>query len=285
MKQLIVNADDFGLHKNVNNAVIAGHITGCITSTSLMAGAQAFEHAVALAAANPQLGIGVHLTLVGGRPVTAAERVSSLIDEDGMFCTGYSELLRKYCSGRVRLEHVRQELAAQVSKVLATGVAVTHLDSHQHMHIVPGIIDVVIDIAKQFAIPAMRIPAEPMLFFGGFKPAVGRLVGRCGLSVLAGLARVKARRAGLVVPDNFYGMLAGGSLEEKLLLRIIAGLPDGVSEIMVHPGLDDSELNTAFAWNYHWQQELAAVTSRKVSDYLQQSGIALMSYAEVSELH
>jgi len=282
MKQLIVNADDFGLHKNINNAIIAGHITGCITSTTLMAGAQAFEHAVALAAANPQLGIGVHLTLVGGRPVTAAERVSSLIEEDGMFCTGYSDLLLKYCSGRVRLEHVREELAAQVSKVLAAGVAVTHLDSHQHMHIVPGIIDVVIDIAKQCAIPAIRIPAEPMLYFGGFKPTVGRLVGRCGLNVLAGLARVKARRAGLVVPDNFYGMLAGGSLEEKLLLRIIAGLPDGISEIMIHPGFDDSELNTAFAWDYHWQQELAAVTSCRVLDSLKQSGISLISFAGIA---
>lgn len=283
MKQLIVNADDFGLHENINLGIIEGYTKGCITSTSIMAGAPAFNHAVALAAAHPQLGVGVHLTLVGGPPAAEPGQIASLIDSDGLLCSSYPAFLKKFCSAGIRLEHVRQELTEQVKKVLATGINVTHLDSHQHMHVVPGIIEIVIDIAKKFGIQAMRIPAEPLLFFGGFRPAVGRVIGRSGLSLLASLARLKAQRAGLAAPDHFYGMIAGGTMEERFLLRIIEELPDGLSEIMVHPGLNNSLLNQVFTWEYHWQQELAAVTSPRVHEHLEQRQVKLVSFATLNK--
>ncbi|HWR43625.1 ChbG/HpnK family deacetylase [Sporomusa sp.] len=282
MKKLIVNADDFGLHENINLGIIKGHTNGCITSTTIMAGAPAFAHAAALAADHRKLGIGVHLTLVGGSPAAEPQQISSLVDQDGMLCTKYPVFLKKFCSASIRLGDVHRELTAQVKKVLAAGIHVTHLDSHQHMHIVPGIIDVVIDIAREFSIPAIRIPAEPLLFFGGFRPSAGRIIGRSGLSVLASLARLKARRARLTVPDHFYGMLAGGSMEERFFLKIIDNLPDGTAEIMVHPGLDDAILNPVFAWDYHWQKELGAVTSPRVADCLKKRKIALVSFGSMN---
>ncbi|CVK17779.1 ChbG/HpnK family deacetylase [Sporomusa sphaeroides] len=282
MKQLIVNADDFGLHETINLGIVEGYIKGCITSTSIMAGAPAFNHAAALAAVHPQLGIGVHLTLVGGLPAAEPGQVISLIDKDGLLCSSYPVFLQKFCLAGVRLEDVRREFTAQVKKVMAAGIAITHLDSHQHMHVVPGIIDVVIDIAKQFAIPALRIPAEPSLFFGGFRPTAGRLIGRLGLSTLANLARPKVRRAGLAAPEHFYGMLAGGSMNEEILLNIIDNLPNGLSEIMVHPGLDNSVLHQAFGWDYHWQQELAAVASRQVMECLAQRQVKLVSFGSLA---
>ncbi|SMD06232.1 ChbG/HpnK family deacetylase [Sporomusa malonica] len=282
MKQLIINADDFGLHEKINLGIIEGYTNGCITSTTIMAGAPAFDHATALAADYRKLGIGVHLTLVGGYPTAEPEQISSLVDQEGMFCSKYPVFLRKFCSASVRLDDVRRELAAQVQKVLAAGIQVTHLDSHQHMHIVPGIIDVVVDIAREFNIPAIRIPAEPLLFFGGFIPSTGRVIGRSGLSILASLARLKARRARLAVTDHFYGMLAGGSMEELFLLNIINSLPNGTTEIMVHPGQDDTILTPVFPWDYHWQKELAAVTSPRVADCLKQRKIELVSFAGVN---
>ncbi|MDF2873786.1 MAG: chbG [Sporomusa sp.] len=283
MKKLIVNADDFGLHENINLGIIAGHTTGCITSTTIMAGGPAFAHAAALAADYRTLGIGVHLTLVGGCPAAEPGQIPSLIDQEGLLCSKYPVFLRKICSAGIRLGDVHRELVAQVRKVLAAGIQVTHLDSHQHLHIVPGIIDIVIDIAREFNIRAIRIPAEPLLFFGGFRPSAGRIIGRSGLSVLAGLARLKARRARLVVPDHFYGMLAGGSMEKRLLNKIIDNLPEGTSEIMVHPGLDDAILNPVFTWDYHWQQELAAVTSPQVADCLKKNNIDLVSFAGLNK--
>lgn len=282
MKQLIINADDFGLHEQINLGIIAGYLQGCITSTSLMAGAPAFAHAAALAAAYPQLGIGIHLTLVGGRPVADPGQIPSLVDKDGMLCGSYPEFLKRYCMAGIRLKEVCRELTAQVEKVTAAGIPVTHLDSHQHLHVVPGIVEIVLDLAKKFDIRAVRIPAEPLLFFGGYRPSAGRWVGRTGLSILAGLARTKAKAADIAAPEQFYGMLAGGSMDERLLLNIIDSLSAGTTEVMLHPGLDDAVLSQVFSWHYHWQQELAAVTSRQVLNRLEQAEIQLVSFAQLT---
>lgn len=280
MKQLIVNADDFGLHESINLGIIEGHTRGCITSTSLMAGAPAFAHAVALAADYPQLGIGVHLTLVGGGlPVTEPADIPSLVDGEGRLCASYPAFLKKYCLAGIRLNDVHRELTAQVQQIVSTGIKITHLDSHQHLHVVPGILDVVLSIAKEFNIQAMRIPAEPLLFLGGFKPGAGRVIGRCGLSTLASLARYKVQKAGVATPDHFYGMIAGGSMEQRLLLNIVDSLSEGITEVMIHPGLDEAILNHIFNWKYHWQQELNAVTSRQVVRHLEQENIKLVSFA------
>ena len=283
MKLLIINADDFGLHESINHGIIEGHTKGCITSTSIMPGGPAFEQAAALAAGHPRLGVGVHLTLVGGQPVSDPGKIASLVDNDGLFWASYPAFLKKLCAADVQLADIRYELTAQVQQVLAAGIPVTHLDSHQHMHVVPGIIDIVLDIARQYSIPAMRIPAEPLLFWGGFSATAGRDIGRTGLSILAEMARQKARRAGLFVPGHFYGMLAGGSMDERLLLRIITGLPDGLAEIMIHPGQSDAILSQTFAWGYHWQQELAAVTSRQVAACLKERHIELVSFARINK--
>lgn len=283
MKQLIVNADDFGLHENINLGIIEGYTKGCITSTTIMPGAPAFEQAAALAAAHPQLGVGIHLTLVGGRPVANPEYIKSLVDNEGRLCDSYPLFLKKFCLGAIRLDDVRRELSAQVKKTVAAGIKLTHLDSHQHMHIVPGILEVVLNIAEEFQISAMRIPAEPLCFRGGFKAGMGRIIGRSGLSMLSSLARVKARKNGLVVPDGFYGMLAGGNMDEELLLNIMGSLPDGITEVMIHPGLNDAALNETFKWGYHWQQELNAVTSRRVIGRLEQENIKLISFAAMNK--
>jgi len=281
MKKLIINADDFGLHRDINTGIIIGYQTGCITSTSIMPTAGAFEHAVDLASAHSGLGIGVHLTLVGEKPVCDPSTVPSLVGEQGEFSPQYPQFLLKFISGQVRLREIRQEMEDQVRKVANMGINITHLDSHQHLHIMPGIIDIVIDIAKQFGIKALRIPAEPYFFAGGYPFTLPRMMGRSGLTTLARLARKKAKRYGLVTPDYFFGMLAGGNMTEKYLLTIIDQLPNGVSEIMIHPGSDDTILKEQFNWNYNWQAELAAVTSKNVLRRLAEMKIQSISFGEL----
>ena len=173
MKRLIVNADDFGLHAAVNHGIRDAYSGGIVTSTSLMAVGAAFDEAVAIARDCPELGVGVHLTLVGARPVASA--VASLVDGKGDFCASYPVFLRRYLQGTIRRDEVARELAAQIEKVTQAGIRPTHLDSHQHLHVVPGISAIVLDLARRFAIPAVRIPAEPLGFFGGLSPSVGRV--------------------------------------------------------------------------------------------------------------
>lgn len=283
MKKLIVNADDFGLHEEINKAIIQGYQTGCITSTSIMPGGGAFAEAVSLSLQNPRLGVGIHLTLVGAEPVSEAVAVPSLVDDQGQFFSNYQIFLKRFISGKIALTDIRRELTGQIEKVLSSGITVTHLDSHQHLHIVPGIIDIVLDLARHYKIPALRIPDEPYGFTAGYPVRPGRLLGRTGLSFLARLARRRARAEGMLVPDHFFGMLAGGDMGESHLLQVLEHLPEGVSEIMLHPGYNNSRLNKTFFWNYHWEEEYAAAISEKIRQTLVNQQICLLSFGDLKD--
>ena len=280
MKQLIVNADDFGLHPLINAGIIKGHQEGFITSTSLMPSAPCWQEAVRLAKENPRLGIGVHLTLVGSVPsVLPKEQVSSLLDDDGLFLPDYVAFAKRYYSGAVKKAELEAELRAQLERALSCGVNITHIDSHQHTHVLPGINSLVLKLSNEYNIIRVRIPKEGYLFTGGFQTGVGRLIGRSGLSFCADMAALRADSLGLRHPQHFYGMLAGGHLNAQLIANILRQLPEGVSEIMTHPGLDSAALGKAFSWQYHWREELDAYLDAGNKVLLKELGIEPVSFA------
>ena len=280
MKQLIVNADDFGLHPLINAGIIKGHQEGFITSTSLMPSAPCWQEAVRLAKENPRLGIGVHLTLVGSVPsVLPKEQVSSLLDDDGLFLPDYVAFAKRYYSGAVKKAELEAELRAQLERALNCGVNITHIDSHQHTHVLPGINSLVLKLSNEYNIIRVRIPKEGYLFTGGFQTSVGRLIGRSGLSFCADMAALRADSLGLRHPQHFYGMLAGGHLNAQLIANILRQLPEGVSEIMTHPGLDSAALGKAFSWQYHWREELDAYLDAGNKALLKELGIEPVSFA------
>lgn len=280
MKQLIVNADDFGLHPLINAGIIKGHQEGFITSTSLMPSAPCWQEAVRLAKDNPRLGIGVHLTLVGGVPsVLPKEKVSSLLDDDGLFLPDYVAFAKRYYSGAVKKAELEAELRAQLERALSCGVNITHIDSHQHTHVLPGINSLVLKLSNEYNIIRVRIPKESYFFTGGFQTGVGRLIGRSGLSFCADMAALRADSLGLRHPQHFYGMLAGGHLNAQLIANILRQLPEGVSEIMTHPGLDSVALGEAFSWQYHWREELDAYLDAGNKALLKELGIEPVSFA------
>lgn len=280
MKQLIVNADDFGLHPLINAGIIKGHQEGFITSTSLMPSALCWQEAVRLAKENPRLGIGVHLTLVGGVPsVLPKEKVSSLLDDDGLFLPDYVAFAKRYYGGAVKRSELEAELRAQLERALESGVNITHIDSHQHTHVLPGINSLVLKLSNEYNIIRVRIPKEGYLFTGGFQTSVGRLIGRSGLSFCADMAALRADSLGLRHPQHFYGMLAGGHLNAQLIANILRQLPEGVSEIMTHPGLDSAALGKAFSWQYHWREELDAYLDAGNKALLRELGIEPVSFA------
>ena len=280
MKQLIVNADDFGLHPLINAGIIKGHQEGFITSTSLMPSAPCWQEAVRLAKENPRLGIGVHLTLVGGVPsVLPKEQVSSLLDDEGLFLPDYVAFAKRYYSGAVKKAELEAELRAQFERALSCGVNITHIDSHQHTHVLPGINSLVLKLSNEYNIIRVRIPKEGYLFTGGFQTGVGRLIGRSGLSFCADMAALRADSLGLRHPQHFYGMLAGGHLNAQLIANILRQLPEGVSEVMTHPGLDSAALGKVFSWQYHWREELDAYLDAGNKALLKELGIEPVSFA------
>ena len=282
LKSLIVNADDFGLHTAVNHAVINGYEKGCLRSTSLMPTGSAVEEAAALARQCPELGVGVHITLVAEYPVLPPERVRSLIGSDGRFFPDHVAFIKAFVQGKIRMAELYAECEAQIQRVKSLGIDISHLDSHQHLHVLPKIIDVCLELAKKYDIHRMRLPAEGCFFTGGYPAPLARKIARGGLSLCARLARQRAAGR-MAMPDAFFGMLAGGHMEQKYFQAVLQALPEGVSEIMVHPGLDNAVLGAAYDWQYHWVDEYHAVTASAVLEYIRQSGIRLISFKELSD--
>ena len=279
MKQLIVNADDFGLHTQINKGIIKGFQEGFITSTSLMCSAPAFAEAVELALANPGLGVGIHLTLVGGvAPAAAPDKVRSLLDEQGKFLPDYVAFASRFYRGGIKMSELETELCAQIERGLAAGIKITHIDSHQHTHVLPIISDLVVKLCYKYNIRKIRNPHEGYFFDGGFSAGIGRKVGRAGLSFCASMAMRKAKAAGLSFPEHFFGMLAGGNLNTALVGKIIQSLPEGVSEIMTHPGLDSNILGRQFTWHYHWEDELQAFLAEENKYLLEKNDINLTNF-------
>ena len=192
MKQIIINADDFGRHVLINRAVEKAVHEGMLRSATIMAGGAAFADAAELAVRTPALGVGIHFTLVDGTPVLPPAEIPTLVTAEGRFAPDHTALTVRVLRGMVRMDEVRAELSAQLQRVTAAGIRPTHADSHQHMHVLPGVIDVALDLCAAAHIPAMRAPYAPL--FAGQFGGVGQFIGRAGLAVLAHRAAAKALR-------------------------------------------------------------------------------------------
>jgi predicted glycoside hydrolase/deacetylase ChbG (UPF0249 family) len=262
LKYLIPNADDFGYTRDVNEGIIHAHRQGILTATTLMATGAAFDHAVALAHQNPGLDVGVHLVLVGsdGFPPTVARLIGELV------------------AGRIR---VYDELSAQVRKVREAGIRPSHLDTHKHTHLLPPVLDAVARIASEFQIPWVRRPFDLPLHAGGV-PWQRQAVSR-GL----GFARARFHRVltrhGCRTTDHFAGFQITGHYDGVELARLIRQLPEGVTEFMCHPGFCTEELQAARTrLKESRQRELDALTSAEVRAAIQESGVTLASYGDIS---
>ncbi len=290
MKKLIVNADDFGLTEGVNRAIVDGHRNGIITSATLMANGMAFDSAVLASLGAPGLGVGVHLNLTQGRPVSPSCRVPSIVGSEGSFYLSPGILARRILMRKVEPREVEIELRGQIEKIAAAGIRITHLDSHKHIHLLPPIFGVVVRLAREFGIDCVRCPIEPAssamgpLQSGGKEwPRMARqyLLGR-GLSTLAACQVRKLEQVGVRWPEHFYGLSQTGFLDDAILEQILRNLPDGVSELMCHPGyLDAALLETRTRLKAEREAELRALTNLGIRQLVAREGIELISYEKL----
>lgn len=283
MKRLIVNADDFGLHTEVNHAIIEGYIHGCLRSTSFMAVGSAAEEAAALAKEHPGLGVGVHLTLVAERPLLSPEEIPGLTGNDGRFWPDHMAFIKKFIMGHIPWQSIYAECEAQILRAKERGLSLSHIDSHQHLHVLPKIIAIVTELAKKYGLKKMRLPAEDYCFTGGYAAPFTRHIAKAGLTFCARQAWPRIKAAGIITPRHFFGMLAGGHMVPENFQAILEALPEGTSEIMVHPGRNNALLDAVYHWQYHWEEELAAVTSPKAREYIKRHQIELISYKELTD--
>lgn len=271
--QLIVNADDFGISEAVNHGIAEAHDRGIVTSTSLMATGDAFEHAVALARGRPRLAVGVHLVLTEHRPLLGAAVVPTLVGPSGTFLPHLKQLLGPLLRRRVALAEVRSELEAQIRRVRDAGVAIGHLDGHQHVHVVPGVARVVVELAAAYGISAVRYPAERLHGYMLRDPrSLRRLAEQAALHAFCAASPLKRLRRS----DDFVGFYFGGRLTEPNLRTVLAGLPrEGTVELMCHPGGEG--MRPAGDWQYAWAAERDALTSRQIRDFVSARGVQLVA--------
>jgi len=279
--RLVVNADDFGVSERVNAGIASAHREGIVTATSLMAVGRAFEHAVGLLQGAPSLDVGVHLTLVAERPLRQAR--STLAGPDGRLPPGAGAFTRRWLSGRIRRADVEAEWSAQIERVLDSGIRPSHLDSHQHVHVLPGLLDLARELAGRHGIPFVRLPVEgrrldrPLTLHG-----IARLLGAGALGAFAALSALWRPGPPGLRPPRFLGFHDGGRLDEVRLRRLLAGLKaGGVYELMCHPGLAPEEEDLRH-WGYAHEAELQALTSPAVRAELGALGIHLCSFKDLT---
>jgi chitin disaccharide deacetylase len=277
----ILNADDFGLSPGINRGIVEAYQGGILTSASLMAVGDAFDEAVTLAHEHPGLSLGVHLTLVEGKPVLPPEKVPSLVARDGHFNESLGTFLLKWLTGRIRMKEVQREFAAQIEKALDHHLRIDKLDSHMHVHLLPGIFQAMLGIAMRYRIRAIRLPREHIIRWGDHPPIVG-LWRRAILTSLAALRGRHLAAAGLFHSTRFGGSAESGHMTEEKLIRLLRGLQPGVTEVMLHPGYRD---NIVSGWpmsrQYEREPELRALTSPRVKAVVRNLQIKLVNFRTV----
>jgi len=244
-KYLIVNADDLGISIPVNLAIRQAFRSGILTSASLLANMPAFAHAVeTVIRPNPGLGIGAHLCLTSGRPVLPPERIPLLADARGpRFRLGFVGLWRllRGRHGEESLRQIRDEWTAQVDRIEASGVAIDHLDGHQHVHMIPELFDLAAAMAWARRV-GIRVAGEPFRLRQRGPVGVLRCLTSGGIVknlVLAGFAKANRRRwPDILSPDHYFGALDTGRMILDRLQSILGALSDGVTEVTAHPGLE-----------------------------------------------
>ena len=287
MKNLIVNADDLGWTTGVNRGIAEAHRNGIVTSASLLANGVAFAGGVELARENPRLSVGVHLNLSDGAPVAGREAVPSLVGETGELVGGPESWLLKIAMRGLVAGEVEKEWGAQIRKVRDAGVTVTHLDGHKHVHMLPGLFEIALRLAKRNAVGAVRVSHEASslrtaLSAGAELRASAVLkqgVQARGLKLLARDAREKAERAGISTADYFCGIAQTGELTKEGVARLLRNLPDGTTELMCHPGYVDEELRaTSTRLQVSREKEVEILTDPEIRNLVASQGIRLIDY-------
>ena len=292
MKNLIVNADDLGWTEGVNRGIVEAFRNGIVTSASLLANGAAFAGGVEAARSAPDLGVGVHLNLSDGPPVANPETVASLLNDKGEFAGGPESLLMKLARRRLLPREVEREWDAQIKKVRDAGIEPTHLDGHKHVHMLPGLFEIALRLAKRHGIGAIRVSLEASslraALSSGEKQNAGVVIKQGvqarGLKLLARDAREQAERAGISTADYFCGIAQTGELTLEGVMQLLKNLPEGTTELMVHPGYSDDALRkTATRLQESRQSELAILTDTGIRNLVASQGIRLIDYAFVAQ--
>ncbi|HEY5975113.1 MAG TPA: hopanoid biosynthesis-associated protein HpnK [Geobacteraceae bacterium] len=280
MKQLIINADDFGLSSGANKAIIKAWQEGILTSASLMVGGDGCAEAVALARENPGLQVGLHLTLVQGRAAMYHAGFPSLTDPHGNFPNDPVMAGMRMFFLKSLHRQLRSEIEGQLTRFVETGLPLSHVDGHLNIHMHPTVFAILRELMPKYGITSFRLSRERLAVDLRLAPRrrLGKLADAYIFGKLAGYCLPELERLGIRYAGEVKGLLNSGQMTEEYLLKALDLLQEGVTEIYFHPGCHpDSEL-VRWMPDYRHEEELAALTSPRVREKLTTLGIVLCNY-------
>lgn len=280
LKRLIVNADDFGLSAGVNQAVERAWQEGILTQASIMAGGDAFEDAVDIARRNPGLQVGLHLTLVQGRPVLPPEQIPGLVGPDGNFPDNpVTSGIRIFFDRGLR-EQLMREIEAQICRARDAGIPISHIDGHLNIQMHPTVFQILAELMPRYGITSFRITRERLRH--NLAHDKGRVAGKSIEAFIFGALSNQAApplaRLGIITADEVKGLLNSGRMAEAYILSILPGIVNGLTEIYFHPGILPDHQITARMPDYLHEEELAAILSPAVAETIKRIGITLCNY-------
>ncbi len=276
MKYLIVSADDFGLSESIDNGILKACEEGIVTSVHVIPSGAAYFGAAASLKTAALKEIGAHLALTETAPVTELSRIPTLVGPDGNFHKSYTGLFAHLLLKRIDRAQIYLELKNQLDRLKATGIPITNLSSHQHVHIFPDILEIFIRLAKEYGIPSIRYLGKDK-FLPPFR------ISKVYKKIILGYFNPKDKRlleeSGLSYTDNFLGFLDSGQINEDILIRMLNKLPDGTTELVTHPGFISAEVLYKCVFHKNCETDLAALTSRRVKQAIADKGIKLIPFS------
>tara|TARA_Y100001936_G_scaffold253969_1_gene322866 strand:- start:7053 stop:7814 length:762 start_codon:yes stop_codon:yes gene_type:complete len=253
----------------VNEAIEKAYTGGILTTTCLMVGESCVEDAVSRAKRLPQLGVGLHVVVARGKPTLSPKELPT-ITADGFF---HDNLIgagfRYFFSKRARSE-LRAEIRAQFEAFQKTGLMLDHVNAHNHMHLHPTILGIILELAEEFGVKAVRLPAENSQNLGSFL-----------LTPWIALMRRRLRRAGIRFNDQIVGISETGMLDKTTLLAAIDQLPDGVTEVFSHPATKPWESMDPKASAFKFEEEFEALVAPEVTAAINKSDISLATFRDI----
>lgn len=277
--QLIINADDFGRARDINRAVVRAHQEGVLTSASLMIAGEAAEDAVRVAKANPSLAVGLHVVVVDGPSVLAVDRIPSLVGVDGKFPNAPVRLGLRYALSRSARRQLAAELRAQFEQFARTGLPLSHVDGHQHMHMHPVVFDMLVPLAREFGARGVRIVHDDLRLALAHDSSrlVPKIASAAVFSLLGRRCRRRCAGTSLAITGRTYGFFQSGAMNESYVLKVIRASAEATTEMYFHPTcgprLDALGPNP---------EELATLLSPAVRSAIAKAGFCLSTFADLA---
>jgi predicted glycoside hydrolase/deacetylase ChbG (UPF0249 family) len=264
-KLLIVNADDYGLCPEISKGILTAHRQGIVTSTSVVTVGAFFKDGLPDLKASA-IDVGLHLTFVGGeRPLTGPIR--GLLDDNGLFFKDYARVIPRILAGQYDSAGLEKELLAQTARLREAGFSISHIDAHQHLHLLPPVADMVIRLARRFNIAWVRLPKAHRISLKGL-----------GLNYFGRRLAKRLTRHHRRFSDDCLGFDDSGAMDREKLKSLLGSLRPGITELIMHPGYDAS---ARYDWGFAWQQELDALAGQEIRDLLAQLQIRLTDYSRL----